>query len=70
MMDYLEYLVNRHKAGGVLIDSNLLLLLLAGVHDRSLIARLKRFNTYVRCRFRQSRNLEPEPILKRKTIDP
>ena len=42
MMDYLESVVNRHKAGGVLIDSNLLLLLLAGLHDRSLVARLKR----------------------------
>ena len=47
MMGYLESVVNRHKAGGVLIDSNLLLLLLAGLHDRSLVARLKRLNTYV-----------------------
>jgi hypothetical protein len=46
MIDYLESVIDRHRAGGVLIDSNLLLLLLAGLHDRPLVSRLKRLNTY------------------------
>ncbi|HEY2123275.1 MAG TPA: hypothetical protein VGH07_06755 [Chthoniobacterales bacterium] len=44
MMDFLQSVIDKHKAAGVLIDSNLLLLLLAGLHDRSLVVRLKRLN--------------------------
>jgi hypothetical protein len=45
-MDLLEETVSRHRGTGILVDSNLLLLLLAGLCDRSLVTKLKRLNAY------------------------
>ena len=44
--DFIQDLISRHRENGVLIDSNLLLLLLVGTYDRSLIERTKRLNKY------------------------
>ncbi len=46
MIDFLESLVSKHCKSGVLIDSNLLLLLLVGTFDRKLVERVKRLNKY------------------------
>jgi hypothetical protein len=44
--NFIESVISKHRKGGILVDSNLLLLLLVGVCDRSLIARCKRLNAY------------------------
>jgi hypothetical protein len=43
---FFEEMVSRHRTTGILVDSNLLLLLLAGLCDRSLVTKLKRLNAY------------------------
>jgi hypothetical protein len=45
-MDFLEKTISRHRSAGILVDSNLLLLLFAGLCDRSLVTRMKRLNAY------------------------
>lgn len=44
--DFISGLISKHRENGVLIDSNLLLLLLVGMFDRNLIERIKRLNKY------------------------
>ncbi|HEX5504343.1 MAG TPA: hypothetical protein VFW96_17085 [Thermomicrobiales bacterium] len=42
MMDYARTLIRQHQRAGIIVDTNLLLLLLVGGLDRALIARFKR----------------------------
>jgi len=44
--DFIESLICKHRQRGILVDSNLLLLLLVGVFDRNLVKRIKRLNKY------------------------
>ncbi len=43
---YLDYVVNKYSSKGIVVDTNLLLLLLVGDYDIELIAQFKRTNKY------------------------
>jgi len=47
-IDYFGELIKKYKSKGILIDSNLLLLLFIGLYDQDLIARFKRTKKYVK----------------------
>lgn len=47
MRDYILELVDKYRAGGILIDTNLLLLLFVGGFKPKLIGKFKRLSTYV-----------------------